>query len=499
MDRLSALDASFLAQEGPNTHMHIGAAAIFRGPAPSREQFLEHVGDRLALVPRYRQKLAQVPWGLGRARWIDDPTFNLDYHVRHSALPRPGDEEQLRRLIGRVFSQPLDRTRPLWELWLVEGLSRRRFALIAKTHHALVDGVSGVDLTSMLFDPTPTPRRLEVEDRWQPGPAPTPVQLTASALSGWAQTLARIPWRLATAAARPAAAATGVLELLEGVGEIARGSPAPENPLNVAVGPHRRVAFVPASLAELKLIKDAFGGTVNDVVLSVVAGALAHFFHARGLRVENLDLRVCVPISRRSETEGAAKGNRITQVVVALPVQIEDPVARLAAVRRSMDGVKHSKQAMGAEAIAAAQEFAPPTILAQASRLNFSSRFYNVLVTNVPGPQVPLYLCGHQLESVFPVAFLAGDRALAVAAMSYNGGINFGLIADYDAVADLDVVAEGIEASLAELVRGARRATRRRSRPAHPSTPRPSAPRLSTPRSTGSPRARSPKSGPRSP
>jgi diacylglycerol O-acyltransferase / wax synthase len=454
MDRLNAVDAAFLHQEGDSTHMHIGGAAIFEGPPPTRREFCDHIRSRLALVPRYRQKIAVPPIGLGRQRWVDDPRFNLDYHVRHTGLPRPGDEEQLRRLTARIFSQALDRTKPLWEIWVVEGLSDGRFALITKTHHALVDGVSGMDLMTMLFDLDPEPTQIEAEDSWAPRPEPTPVELSAAALGASGRAILSLPWRVA-AAAHPRRVLGHVRDALEGIGELALNPAAPETPLNAAIGPHRRVAFVPASLDDFKLIKNTCGATVNDVVLAVVAGALRHFLHLRGLRVEGLELYACVPISQRTDSERESLGNRITQVVTPLPIHVADPLARLDAVRRDMDGVKQSKQALGAETIAAAQNFAPPTILAQASRLNFSSRFYNLLVTNVPGPQHPLYALGHRLEAIFPIAFLAEERALAVAVVSYDGGMNFGLIGDLDALADIDVIAQGIEDSLAELVAAA--------------------------------------------
>jgi len=285
--------------------------------------------------------------------------------------------------------------------------------------------------------------------------------------------LVRLPLRLAAAAAQPGRTLAEARDMLEGVGEIALAgltSPAPDTPLNLTIGPHRRVAFVPAALDDFKQIKDAFGGTVNDVVLAVVAGAMARFFHSRGLRVEGLDLRAAIPISVRGASDGASMGNRITQVTVPLPIYVSDPVERLRRVRREMDGIKESKQALGAKAIASAEDFAPPTILARASRLNFSSRFYNLLVTNVPGPQFPLYVMGRELQSMFPVAFLAGDRSLAIAIMSYNGGMNFGVIGDYDALPDIDVIAQGIEDALGELLALARaqapaRRSRRRSRP----------------------------------
>jgi WS/DGAT/MGAT family acyltransferase len=288
---------------------------------------------------------------------------------------------------------------------------------------------------------------------------PSPAELTATSLSGVARTLLSLPLRAAAgAASSPGVAVTRMREAAQGIGEVVLAglSPAPESPINVPIGPHRRVAHVSSQLTDFKEVKDALGGTVNDVVLAVVAGGLRTWLHLRGQRTEGLELKACVPVSTRGSSEGDAMGNRITQLVAPLPVSVADPVERLRQVREAMDGIKDSKQAVGAEVIAGAQDFAPPTILAQASRLNFSSRFYNVLVTNVPGPQFPLYVLGRRMRRMFPVAFLAGDRSLAIAAMSYDGGLEFGLIADYDALPDLDVLAGGIRASLTEYLALAR-------------------------------------------
>src|SRR3954469_8628542 len=454
LDRLTAVDASFLHQEGPTTHMHIGGIIVLDGPPPPFEDLREHVRSRLPLVPRYRQKLAAPPLGLGRQLWIDDPAFNLDYHLRHSALPRPGGDDELRRLVGRVFAQRLDRTQPLWELGFVEGLAGGRSALVSKTHHALVDGISGVDLATVLFDLDAEPQRIGSADPWEPRPEPTGAQLAAASL----RSAARVPFSGLGALGRVPGELAAAREALEGLGEVfwVGLNPPPETPLNVRIGPHRRFEVAAARLSELKEIKDAFGGTVNDVVLAVVAGALQRWFHSRGLRTEGLELRAAVPVSVRTADERGALGNRLTQLVAPLPVGMRDPVLRLKRVSDAMEGIKESKQALGAEVIAGAQDFAPPTLLAQASRLNFSTRFYNLLVTNVPGPQVPLYVLGRRVEAVFPVPFLAGDRALAVAVMSYDGGMGFGLLGDLDAMRDLVVVAKGIEDSLAELIALAR-------------------------------------------
>ncbi len=459
MDRLSAVDTAFLEQEGDATHMHIGGIAIFAGPPPGIDAVMEHIRSRLHLVPRYRQKLARPPLQSGRPVWIDDPHFNLAYHVRHTALPAPGDEERLRGLASRLFAQRLDRTKPLWEIWVVEGLDGGRFALISKTHHALVDGISGVDLVTALFDLTPEVRDEPPGEEWVPRPEPSQAQLLASAARGAVDRTLEVAGDTAGAVTSPQRALGAVRSAIEGVGEVAwTGLNAPPpTPFNVPIGPHRRLVTVQASLADYKSIKNALGGTVNDVVLAVVAGGLRRFLGARGAPVDELELRACVPVSVRTEAQRGTLGNRLTQILAPLPVYVEDPVERLEVVRAAMDGLKESKQALGAETIAGMQGFAPPTILAQASRLNFSNRFYNLLVTNIPGPQIPIYLLGRKLESLYPIPFLAGERALAIAIMSYDGALDYGLLGDLDALPDLDLLADGIEASADELLRAARR------------------------------------------
>jgi diacylglycerol O-acyltransferase / wax synthase len=458
-DRLTAVDASFLAQEGENAHMHVGAVLIFEGPPPAYEDFCTQVRSRLHLVPRYRQKLAFPPLETGRPLWVDDSSFNLQYHVRHTALPAPGSEEQLRALAARVHSQRLDRSKPLWEAWLVQGLEGNRFALISKTHHALVDGIAGVDLATVLFDLEPVPSAVPHEgEPWSPSPEPSAAQLAAKGIKGLVKTPFGLTAKALSAATRPQRTLGAAREVIEGVGEVAWAglNPAPETPLNVPIGPHRRLVFVRNELADFRTVKDRLGGTVNDVVLTVVAGALRHWLRSRGVRAEGMELRALVPVSIRGEDEHHQLGNRIAAMRAPLPVYVEDPVARLAVVRAAMDGLKESKQAVGAEVLAGVQSFAPPTVLAQASRINFSTRLFNLIVTNVPGPQFPLYVLGRELLDIFPIAFLPRDHALAVAIMSYNGGIDFGLLGDYDAMGDLDELGRHLDTALAELVAAAR-------------------------------------------
>src|SRR3954449_1252215 len=461
LDRLTAVDASFLHQESPVSHMHVGAVTIFEGPPPAYDEITEALRSRLHLVPRYRQKLAVPPLGTGRPLWVDDPDFNLEYHVRQTALPDPGSEEQLFNLASRVFSQQLDRSKPLWEVWVAENLEDNRFAIISKTHHALIDGVAGVDLATVLFDVEPVPPKVENSGvPWMPEREPAGADLLATG----ARDLLRSGLRVATdavgALTHPDRTISGAREVVEGLGEVvwAGLNPAPATPLNVEIGPHRRLVGTRCRLDDFRLVKSTFGTTVNDVVLAAVTGALRDWLHSRGVRTEGLELRALVPVSVRTAEERGTGGNRIAAMRGPLPVYIEDPLMRLRTVKESMDGLKDSKQAVGAEVLAGVQSFAPPTILAQASRLNFSTRLFNLIVTNVPGPQFPLYAYGREMEEIFPVAFLPRNHGLAIAIMSYNGAVNFGLLGDLDALPDIASVAEGITEELGELVRLAREA-----------------------------------------
>lgn len=365
-DRLSAVDASFLHEERQASHMHVGAVVILDGPPPTREEFAAHIQSRLHLVPRYRQKLAFPRFEMGRPFWVDDPRFNLDYHVRHTALPSPGTVEQLRGLVGRIFSQRLDRSKPLWEVWLVQGLrgegeddAAEDFALVSKTHHALVDGVSGVDIATVLFDLSPLPPEPAPEaDAWSPAREPSDAELVAEGVKG----LVRAPGRLTGEALRmlrrPAESLTRAREATEGLGEVGRAilSPAPKVPLNVPIGSHRRVYWLRSELADFKAVKNSLGGTVNDVFLAMVAGGLGRWLRTRGVDTAGLELRGLVPVSIRAQDQHHQLGNRIAAVRGPLPVYAEDPVERLRIVRESMQGVKESKQALGAEVIAGLED-----------------------------------------------------------------------------------------------------------------------------------------------
>ncbi len=450
--RLAVLDELFLHLEGPNTHMHVGGAAIFEGPPPDYEEILDMVRTRLHLVPRFRQKLAFVPFGVGRPLWVDDTHFNLEYHVRHTALPSPGDDVQFRRLVARVMSQQLDRTKPLWEIWFAEGLSGDRFGLISKTHHCLVDGVSGADIMSVLLDVGPEPQKVEAQP-FKADPEPTGDELLIDALRERLTSPAEIVRSIQSTVLDPAKLPNRLVQSAKAIGAFVGGTLdfAPPSSINQPIGPHRRFESVLVDLNEVKRVKNALGGTVNDVVLAIVAGGLSLLLKGRGERLDDLELRAMVPVSVRAEAERGALGNRVASMWVPLPVYEADPEKRLEIVHEVMKDLKSSGQAVGAQLLTSLGEYAPPTILAQASRLVSRQRAYNLVVTNVPGPQIPLYSMGRQMTEVYPVVPLIDNTGIGIALLSYNGTIGFGLNADYDTVPDIGVLAEGIEKSLAEL------------------------------------------------
>jgi diacylglycerol O-acyltransferase / wax synthase len=457
-DRLTGLDSSFLHLERDSAHMHVAGCSVFVGSAPAYEELLAAIDSRLHLVPRYRQRLAFVPLHQGRPVWVDDPHFNLRYHVRHTALPRPGGEAELKRLAGRVFSQALDRSRPLWELWLVEGLADGRFALLSKTHHALVDGVSGVDIATVLFDASPEPLPVaSPEHEWVARPLPSSAQLLADALLERTTVPGEVARGVRATLRGPRAMAGRASRALGSVGALAWTGlkAAPTSPFNVRIGPHRRFTWVTADLGQFKAIKNSLGGTVNDVVLAVVTGGLGRYMRLHGDSTDGVELRAMVPVSVRADIERGALGNRVAAMWASLPVGMTDAVQRLRTLSSQMEGVKQSGQAVGAEILTRLSGFAPPTIMAQAARLQARQRLFNLVVTNVPGPQFPLYLLGRELESIYPMVPLAENTALGIAILSYNGQLNFGLVADYDALADVEALADELRASIEELAAAA--------------------------------------------
>ena len=457
-DRLTALDTSFLHLEDGEAHMHVASVMVFEGPPPPYDELLEAIERRLHLVPRYRQRLAFVPLGQGRPKWVDDPHLNLRYHVRSTALPSPGAEEQLKDLAGRVFAQQLDRDKPLWEVWMVEGLEGDRFAMLSKTHHALVDGISGVDIISVLFDTTPEPAApTDPGDRWLPRPVPTGAQLLAESVLERSTIPAEITRSVRAIFRGPRRIAAGARDAAVGVGAMAWAglNPAPASPYNSSIGPHRRFTWVRADLGELKAIKNELGGTVNDVVLATVAGALGKHLRRRGQNTDGLELKAMIPVSVRADIERGALGNKVAAMMAPLPVWCQDPVARLDIVREELQGLKSSGQAVGAQVLTDLTGFAPATVMDQASRLVARQRMFNLVVTNVPGPQFPLYLAGRRMIDPFPMVPLAKNQGLGIALLSYAGKINFGLVGDYDLLWDLDDFADDVRESLDELAAAA--------------------------------------------
>ena len=414
------------------------------------------IEQRINLVPRYRQKIRWVPWKLANPVWVDDADFDIAFHVRRSALPGPGSDAQLYELVGRLMSRRLDRSRPLWEMYMVEGLRGGRIAIITKTHHAMVDGVSAVDLSQVILDVTPTPRDV-AEDAWTPHPMPSAVGLVASAV---ADLVRRPPGvldtvRLAVLDAR--STASRVTDAIGGLAAAAKiaARPAPGTPLNVPIGEQRRFGVARTELDDYKLVRKAHGGTVNDVVLATVAGALRAWMLSRGEAVTSTStVRAMVPVSVRPDDQRSELGNRVSSYFVDLPIGEPDPVMRLAQVSYAMKEHKESGQSVGADAIVALSGFAPPTLHSLGARVanGLSRRLFNILVTNVPGPQFPLYADGAQMLEMFPVVPLAKSQALCIGLTSYNGGVFYGMNADRDAMPDVDVVGTLIEESLAELV-----------------------------------------------
>jgi WS/DGAT/MGAT family acyltransferase len=453
MDWMSPMDASFLHIEGPNNPMHIGGVSIFEGPAPPFERLEQMVAGKLDLVPRYRQKVRFVPMDLGRPVWVEDPHFNLPYHLRHSALPAPGTEDILRRTAARIFAQHLDRRKPLWEIWMIEGLSENRWALLSKVHHCMVDGVSATDLMTVMFEDSPSTSSPE---SWQPQPEPSGVELVLRTLRRQATSPAEQLRVLRAAARRPRATLAQVGGLLRGVASTAGLlRPLGSSSLTGPVGPHRTWSTAYVHLSDVKAIRGAFGGTVNDVVLSIVSGGLRNLLQSRGEEVDERTIRALVPVSVRRPGEQGAYNNRVSAMFAELPVGIVDPEARLQAVRRQMDGLKQSNQAVAGDVLTSLSGFAPPLLLALGGRLAARSPSLGVQtgVTNVPGPQQPLHTLGRRLLESFPFVPVIGNVRISIAIFSYNGGLYFGVTSDSDSSSDIGVVTNGVEDAVFELLK----------------------------------------------
>jgi diacylglycerol O-acyltransferase len=456
-DRLSGLDASFLALEKGGAHMHVGSVLVFDGEAPPYDEFVAQIERRLHLVPRYRQKLAFPPLAQARPVWVDDPHFNIGYHVRHTALPAPAGEDQLRRLAGRVFSQQLDRSKPLWEIWLVNRVGEEQFALVCKTHHALVDGISGVDIMTVIFDLEPDPPEQDPPPAWYPRPQPSGATLFGDAIVERATAPLDAARGVTGALSDVRSAAAAAARTIGGLASMAAAGigGAPPSPLNTRIGPHRRFAWVESDLGRFKAIKGALGGTVNDVVLAVVTGALRDHLLRRGRDPDGIELKAMVPVSIRADAERGALGNKVAAIYAPLPVGIADPKERLKTIHEALTHLKGSGQAVGAERITQLAGFAVPTVLNQAARLQSRQRFFNLTVTNVPGPQFPLFMLGRRLHAFYPMVPVVLNTALCVGIMSYDGRVYFGLTGDYDAMADIDEFASDLRSAIAELATSA--------------------------------------------
>ncbi len=471
-DRLSGLDAAFLEMESSTRHMHLGALLIFDPPEERSRvvfsSFLKLVRSRLHLVPRYRQKLVSPPLRSGAPLWVDDQHFDLAYHVRHAALPAPGTTAQLTEYCARILSRQLDRDRPLWELYVIEGLAEGRVALLSKNHHAMVDGLAGVDITSVMFDFTPDGARdIPAPQPWHPKPTPTKGRLAAEQ----AVRVATSPGELVESAQRVAAApwktARKVASVGRGVAKVVRSNvvkPAPRSLLNQPPGTHRRFAIQRVALEDVRTIKDVFRTTVNDVVLAVTADAVGRFLRRRTVRTDGLWLRAMVPVSTREGSESHQLGNRVVSVFVDLPMFEMDPIERLRVCHDGMSEVRSSHAAVGANFLIGLGDFAPPTLHAMASRVAVNSRLFNFLVTNVPGPQAPIYCMGARLLGAFPFTPLAANHAFGVGIMSIDGWMNFGFTADYDALPDVEDLCGHLVDAVGELLRCAEAANEKSSR-----------------------------------
>jgi diacylglycerol O-acyltransferase len=457
MERLSPQDAVFLHLENDTTQMHIGGVAVFEGPPPPQSEVLAAIRGKLSQVPRYRQRVRVPPLHLGRPVWVDDPYFALDYHVRRTALPAPGGDEQLRLLVGRVMSQALDRTKPLWELWVVEGLAEGRWVLLSKVHHAMVDGVSGTDLLAVLLDRHPDSSPAAPDD-WSPHAPPSTADLITSAV-------AELAFSPAEGVRRARSIVGQSRETLGRLREAARGSLAlgaaalrtATTSLNGPIGPHRRWDRARADLHDVKAIRASLGGTVNDVVLAAITSGFRELLLSRGEPADGV-VRTMVPVSVRAPDERGTYNNRVSAIFADLPVGLTDPADRLRAITVQLDGLKKSKQAVAGEVLTSLGGFAPPLLLALGARasLRVPQRNVNTVTTNVPGPQFQLYLTGRRMLESYPYVPLAGSFRIVVAIFSYAGTLTFGVTGDGDTAADIGVLCSGIETGVAELVAAAR-------------------------------------------
>jgi WS/DGAT/MGAT family acyltransferase len=459
---MSALDSSFYFAESENTPMHVGSVAIFDGPAPTYGDVVRLLLSKLPVVPRYRQRVREVPMKVGRPMWVDDPHFQILYHVRHTAVPRPGTDEQLRNLAGRILGQRLDLSKPLWEIYLVEGLEDDRWAIISKVHHCMVDGVAGSDLMQLMFDLSPDATHDEPRD-WTPQRSPSSAGLVAGAV---ADAVAH-PLRQVTALpglSAPGRVAKGLLDSTRTVAStlpsLAKQALTPTaRSLNGPIGPHRRWAWTSAQFEEFKEVRTALGGTVNDVVLTAISSGFRDLLQGRGeLSSEKLVVRTMVPVSVRSDSQRGNLNNQVSAVFVDLPVGDPDPRSRLAAIRGQMDEYKKTMQAVDVPSIIAMGDFVSPALLSMGVRAAMSAGqiWCQAVTTNVPGPRVPLYVLGRRMCSTYAHVPIAGGTRCSIGIFSYLNSMTFGINADFDAFPDVDVLSGGIRRGVDQLLELAR-------------------------------------------
>jgi diacylglycerol O-acyltransferase / wax synthase len=465
VDRMSPTDAGFYYAESENTPLHVGSVAVFEGPAPSYGDVVRLLLSKLPLVPRYRQRVRTVPLNLGRPLWVDDPHFQILYHVRHTAVPSPGGEEQLRNLAGRVLGQRLDLAKPLWELWLVEGLEDGRWALISKVHHCMVDGIAGTDLMQLIFDLTPDATHSEPQD-WTPQRSPSSLEVVAGAVQDAVthplRELTRLPGAGSGVTNAGRSAVKAGRSLAANVPAVARQLATPTaRSLNGPIAPHRRWAWADAEFEDLRRVRTALGGTVNDVVLAAITRGFRDLLERRGSLREGLVVRSMVPVSVRQADQRGQLNNQISAVFVDLPVGEPDPVARLTSIRRQMDEHKKLMQTVDARSIIAMGDFVAPTMLSLGVRaaLAAGQMWCQAVTTNVPGPRVPLYVLGRRMCSAHAYVPIAGGTRVSIGIFSYLSSMTFGINADFDAFPDVDVLSRGICAGVSELLEAAQTAT----------------------------------------
>jgi WS/DGAT/MGAT family acyltransferase len=458
-ERLSVLDASFLYLERGGVHMHVAGLVILdpktRPDGVLRAEHLaDLIQDRIHLVPRFRQKAVFPPFGLGRPVWVDDEDFDVEFHLRRAALPAPGGRKELADFVQRVHSRALDRSKPLWEMYFIEGLEDGYVAVLSKTHHAMIDGISGMDIATVMFDLTPEPQAIERKP-WRPEPEPAARDVLVDAVRDQVtHPMMSLADGFGRALRAPKDAWEKARSVFGGIGEILSKGQAPHGPFNTRIGTNRRFAMAEVPVADAKAVKNALGGTVNDVVLAAVAGSLRKLLEHRGERPPE-SLRAMVPVSTRDPSKRMALGNQVSMFFAELPVGIADPTRRLKKIAEETKELKSSHQAIAATRLINTAQWTPPTLHGLAARLLARQRFANLVVSNVPGPQVPLYLNGAQLVVAYPVMPLAPNLGLSVAVTSLSGTMGFGFTGDWDGVPDIDVLPEGLLESMTELKKAA--------------------------------------------